>query len=150
MPKLMFRSYRLPHAPFPLARILPVIYSKQPPRRLQQSKHPFPCLSPCVRWLVILATTDTAHSLWVRPFGADVVVQSNTMTFRIHRNVVEPESGWFQEYLGPPNLVSAGIHVPNPVSCADERSTGWVSGPRLRGLRRRSCRALSEICLHRE
>ncbi|KAF7542504.1 hypothetical protein G7Z17_g11507 [Cylindrodendrum hubeiense] len=40
------------------------------------------------------------------------------MTFRVHRNIVEPESGWFRENLPPPN--SDGSPVKVHLDCATE------------------------------
>lgn len=48
-----------------------------------------------------------ANSLWARPFGADVVVHAGNMAFRVHRDIVIPESGWFRDKLSSPHAVSA-------------------------------------------
>ncbi|KAH6898807.1 hypothetical protein B0T10DRAFT_543726 [Thelonectria olida] len=69
------------------------------------------CSDSSSRHLFEAAAKEATANLWTRPFGADVVVQSNTMTFRIHRNIVEPESGWFQDNLQPPNRDGSPVHV---------------------------------------
>ncbi|KAG6040027.1 hypothetical protein E4U41_001647 [Claviceps citrina] len=46
-------------------------------------------------------------SLWLHPFGADVIVRAGLETFHVHREIVEPQSSYFQRYLPPrkdPNL----------------------------------------------
>lgn len=88
----------LQHAPFPPVQKPPVTSLKQLLRAPQRGWPP-PCAG------VFRPTADIVDSLWKHPFGADVVVHTDTMSFRVHRNIVEPESGWFRDNLPPPNLV---------------------------------------------
>ncbi|KAF4969405.1 hypothetical protein FZEAL_10230 [Fusarium zealandicum] len=59
------------------------------------------------------AAPRAAENLWISPFGADVVVRAGNMTFRVHRNIVVPESGWFRENLPPPmpDGIPVEVHI---------------------------------------
>ncbi|KAH7163281.1 hypothetical protein B0J13DRAFT_601818 [Dactylonectria estremocensis] len=70
------------------------------------------------RHILEAAASRATESLWKRPFGADVVVHTDTMTFEVHRNIVEPESGWFRDNLPPPNPDGSPVKV--YLACATE------------------------------
>ncbi|KPM45486.1 hypothetical protein AK830_g1038 [Neonectria ditissima] len=70
------------------------------------------------RHILEAAAPRATEKLWERPFGADVVVHTGTMTFRVHRNIVEPESGWFRDNLPPPNPDGSPVKV--HLNCAAE------------------------------
>ncbi|KAH7171173.1 hypothetical protein EDB81DRAFT_709748 [Dactylonectria macrodidyma] len=70
------------------------------------------------RHIFVAAAPRATESLWKRPFGADVVVHTDTMTFEVHRNIVEPESGWFRDNLPPPNPDGSPVKV--YLACATE------------------------------
>ncbi|KAF4448956.1 hypothetical protein FALBO_16729 [Fusarium albosuccineum] len=63
------------------------------------------------RHILEAAASRATENLWKCPFGADVVVHVGSMIFRAHRNIVEPESGWFRENLPPPNLDGSPVEV---------------------------------------
>ncbi|KAM0196792.1 hypothetical protein ACHAPI_005673 [Fusarium lateritium] len=79
------------------------IFEAAAPRAVEK----FVELTPCTRWEQQL----TADRLWRYPFGADLVVLSGDRVFRVHRNLVIPQSGWFRDNLPPPNLDGTPVEV---------------------------------------
>ncbi|KAF4342601.1 hypothetical protein FBEOM_3458 [Fusarium beomiforme] len=57
------------------------------------------------------AAPRATANLWRCPIGADVVVRSGNLSFRVHRNIVVPQSGWFRDNLPPPNLDGTPVVV---------------------------------------
>ncbi|KAJ4173714.1 hypothetical protein NW754_012710 [Fusarium falciforme] len=63
------------------------------------------------RLILEAAASRATANLWKSPFGADVVVRAGTMEFRVHRNIVAPESGWFHDHLPPPNTDGTPVEI---------------------------------------
>ncbi|UPK98158.1 hypothetical protein LCI18_009093 [Fusarium solani-melongenae] len=63
------------------------------------------------RLILEAAASRATANLWKSPFGADVVVRAGTMEFRVHRNIVTPESGWFHDHLPPPNTDGTPVEI---------------------------------------
>ncbi|CAJ0546132.1 Ff.00g096050.m01.CDS01 [Fusarium sp. VM40] len=57
------------------------------------------------------AAPRAVEKLWRYPFGADLVILSGDTVFRVHRNLVIPQSGWFRDNLPPPNLDGTPVEV---------------------------------------
>ncbi|KAF7560864.1 hypothetical protein G7046_g3303 [Stylonectria norvegica] len=57
------------------------------------------------------AAPRARETLWKHPFGADVIAYAEGMTFRLHRNIIEAESGWFRDNLPPPNDNGSPVEV---------------------------------------
>ncbi|KAM5383634.1 hypothetical protein ACJZ2D_001871 [Fusarium nematophilum] len=70
------------------------------------------------RHILEAAAPRATENLWKCPFGADIVVHAGAMVFQVHRNIVEPESGWFRDNLPPPNLDGSPVEV--HMVCAPE------------------------------
>ncbi|CAM1507047.1 Fc.00g066880.m01.CDS01 [Cosmosporella sp. VM-42] len=57
------------------------------------------------------AAPRAIENLWKHPFGADVVVQTPTLSFQVHRSTLLADSGWFRDKLPPPNLDGSPVVV---------------------------------------
>ncbi|KAI5466819.1 hypothetical protein BGZ63DRAFT_449059 [Mariannaea sp. PMI_226] len=86
--------------------------ASQPPSTMRSLSN----CSDSSRHIFEAAAPRATENLWLRPFGADVVVHTTTMTFRIHRDIVEPESGWFRDHLPParPDGSPVVVRMPCP------------------------------------
>ncbi|KAF4455090.1 hypothetical protein F53441_2529 [Fusarium austroafricanum] len=76
-----------------------------------RSASPSSITSSSSRQILEAAAPRAIENLWDCPFGADVVVQSGSLSFRVHRNIVVPQSVWFRENLPPPNLDGTPVTI---------------------------------------
>ncbi|RSL48310.1 hypothetical protein CEP54_012984 [Fusarium duplospermum] len=63
------------------------------------------------RLILEAAASRATANLWKSPFGADVVVRAGNVEFRVHRNIVVPESGWFFDHMPPPNTDGTPVEI---------------------------------------
>ncbi|KAF5552960.1 hypothetical protein FNAPI_6878 [Fusarium napiforme] len=75
------------------------------------STSPSSITSSSSRHIFEAAAPRATSNLWNCPFGADVVVRSGNLSFRVHRNIVVPQSGWFRDNLPPPNVDGTPVVV---------------------------------------
>ncbi|KAF4436261.1 hypothetical protein FACUT_6653 [Fusarium acutatum] len=75
------------------------------------STSPSSITSTSSRHIFEAAAPRATSNLWNCPFGADVVVRSGNLSFRVHRNIVVPQSGWFRDNLPPPNVDGTPVVV---------------------------------------
>ncbi|KAF5022744.1 hypothetical protein F66182_5207 [Fusarium sp. NRRL 66182] len=84
---------------------------KAPDEPVVESASPSSNTSSTSRHIFEAAAPRATEYLWKCPLGADVVVRTGKMFFRVHRNIVVPESDWFRDNLPPPNLDGTPVVV---------------------------------------
>ncbi|SPJ78023.1 uncharacterized protein FTOL_06412 [Fusarium torulosum] len=83
----------------------------EPAKNTLGSASPSSNASSSSRRIFEAAAPRAVEKLWRYPFGADLVVLSGDRIFRVHRNLVIPQSGWFRDNLPPPNLDGTPVEV---------------------------------------